>query len=46
VLITISIEQEDPPSGCAALMGDPGRRFVGWLDLLRVLSELVKAGRR
>jgi hypothetical protein len=43
VVITIRVEAFDPPSGWVSLAGEPERRFVGWLGLLRVLSDLLSS---
>jgi hypothetical protein len=42
VRIEISVDTFDPPEG--VLVADDGEaiRFAGWLDLLRVLSELLE----
>ena len=52
-VIQIAIEQTQPLSGTASARGGPasasGARsveFVGWLDLLRAVSELVGATER
>jgi hypothetical protein len=46
VRIEISVDTFDPPEG--TLVADDGEAipFEGWLDLLRVLSELLEAKRR
>ena len=41
VVITIRLDAIDPPAGWISLAGNPEREFVGWLELLRVLSELL-----
>lgn len=41
VEVALRFESTDPPSGEASVAGDQ-RPFVGWLDLMRVLSELVE----
>jgi hypothetical protein len=41
VVITVTLEQTDPPSGSAGLEGGERVAFVGWLGLLRALSELL-----
>ena len=41
VLIRIWIERAEPLAGTAAVEGAEPLAFQGWLDLLRVLSELV-----
>ncbi len=43
VLIRISIESTQPLAGTAAVKGNDPLRFDGWLELLRVISELVAA---
>jgi hypothetical protein len=43
VRIEISVEMVDPPRGTLVADGGESIRFVGWLDLLRVLSELLEA---
>jgi hypothetical protein len=40
--VALRFETSDPPSG-EATAADERRPFVGWLDLLRVLSELVES---
>jgi hypothetical protein len=44
VLIRIWIEGSQPLAGTAAIEGGEQLRFDGWLELLRVVSELVAAG--
>jgi hypothetical protein len=44
VLIRIWIEGSQPLAGTAAAEGGEHLRFDGWLELLRVVSELVAAG--
>ena len=44
VLIRIWIEGGQPLAGTAAVEGGEPLRFDGWLELLRVVSELVAAG--
>lgn len=39
--INIRFETNVPLSGYAGPRGGPSSRFVGWLGLLRVLSEVV-----
>ena len=41
VLIRVWIERAEPLAGTAAVEGAEPRAFEGWLELLRVLSELV-----
>lgn len=41
VVITIRFDATDPPAGRISLAGGPEVGFVGWLGLLRVLSELL-----
>jgi hypothetical protein len=43
VLISVWIEASQPLSGTAAIEGGEPLRFDGWLELLRVVSELVDA---
>jgi hypothetical protein len=43
VLIRIWIERTQPLAGTAATEGSEPLRFDGWLELLRVVSELVAA---
>jgi hypothetical protein len=45
VLIRVWIERAEPLAGTAAVEGAEPLAFQGWLELLRVLSELVVAGR-
>jgi len=42
VEVALRFETSDPPSG-EATVADERRPFVGWLELLRVLSELVES---
>jgi hypothetical protein len=44
VLIRIWIEGSQPLAGTAAIEEGEPLRFDGWLELLRVVSELVAAG--
>jgi hypothetical protein len=44
VLIRVWIEGSQPLAGTAAIEGGEPLRFDGWLELLRVVSELVAAG--
>jgi len=44
VEVALRFETTDPPTG-EARVGDDGRAFVGWLELLRVLSELLEPER-
>jgi hypothetical protein len=44
MLIRISIETTQPLVGAAATEGGDPVPFEGWLDLLKVVSELVAAG--
>ena len=46
VVITIRLDAVDPPTGRACLTGQPEVPFVGWLELLRVLSELLATSDR
>jgi hypothetical protein len=41
VLIRVWIDRADPLAGTAAVEGAEPLPFQGWLELLRVLSELV-----
>ena len=41
VVITIRLDAIDPPAGGVSLAGQEERVFVGWLGLLRALSELL-----
>jgi hypothetical protein len=41
MLIRIRIENTQPLAGTAATEGSEPLRFDGWLELLRVISELV-----
>jgi hypothetical protein len=43
VLIRIWVERMEPLAGTAATEGSEPLRFDGWLELLRVVSELVAA---
>jgi hypothetical protein len=43
VVITIQLDAIDPPAGRVSLAGEQELAFVGWLGLLRVLSELLEA---
>ena len=43
MLIRIRIEGTQPLAGTAATRGSKPLRFDGWLELLRVVSELVAA---
>jgi hypothetical protein len=42
VVITIRFDAVDPPAGRLWLSGRPEVTFVGWLGLLRALSELLQ----
>lgn len=44
VVITILLDAIEPPAGRVSLAGGPELAFVGWLGLLRVLSELLGVG--
>jgi hypothetical protein len=46
VVIRIRFDAHDPPTGEAAVEGQTAVAFVGWLGLLRVLSELLGLPRR
>ena len=41
VVITIRLDAIDPPAGAVSLAGREELVFVGWLGLLRALSELL-----
>lgn len=43
MLIRLSIEGTEPLAGSAATEGGDPLHFDGWLELLRVVSELVAA---
>jgi hypothetical protein len=43
LLIRLSIETTEPLSGTAAIEGGDPLPFKGWLDLLRVITELGAA---
>ena len=44
--ITIQVDAVGPPSGALVVdRGDP-QPFVGWLELLRMLSDLMPPGER
>jgi hypothetical protein len=43
VLIRIWVHSTDPLAGTAAIEGNDPLHFDGWLELLRVISELVVA---
>ena len=43
MLIRVVVEQAQPLAGTATTAGRDPLRFEGWLELLRVLSELVDA---
>ena len=43
MLIRLWIEGSQPLAGTAATEGSEPLRFEGWLELLRVVSELVAA---
>jgi hypothetical protein len=45
VVITIRLDATDPPAGRVSLAGGREVVFVGWLGLLRVLSELLESSR-
>jgi hypothetical protein len=44
MLIHVWIEGRQPLEGTAAIEGGEPLHFDGWLELLRVVSELVAAG--
>ncbi len=44
MLIHVRIERSQPLAGTAAIEGSEPLHFDGWLELLRVVSELVAAG--
>ena len=43
VVITIRLDAIDPPAGRVSVEGRAEVPFVGWLGLLRVLSEILAA---
>jgi len=45
MLIHIRIENMQPLAGTAAIEGSDPLHFDGWLELLRVISELVERSR-
>ena len=45
VEITIRLDGIDPPVGRVSLVGGREMVFVGWLGLLRALSELLESAR-
>jgi hypothetical protein len=45
MLIRVWIERADPLAGTAAVEGAEPLAFQGWLELLKVLSELVVGDR-
>ena len=45
MVITIRLDATDLPAGRVSLAGGREVVFVGWLGLLRVLSELLESGR-
>ena len=46
VVITIRLDAIDPPAGRVSRAGEPAVAFVGWLGLLRVLSEMLTSPHR
>ncbi len=46
VIITLRIDETQPPSGEVTSEDNFGTVFRGWLDLLRVLSDALKAPER
>jgi hypothetical protein len=46
VVITIRVDEFDPPAGWVVAAGGVERRFVGWLGLLRVLSDVLATSDR
>lgn len=40
--IEISVEELDPPKGSVVADGGEAIVFAGWMDLLRVLSQLLE----
>jgi hypothetical protein len=42
MVITIWVEDQHPVAGRAGVDGRPPRPFAGWLQLLRLLSDLVE----
>lgn len=45
MIIHLRIEHPEPPRGQLWADGQPARAFSGWLDLMRLLSELVERRR-
>jgi hypothetical protein len=43
VVITIRLDAVDPSAGRVCVSGRPEVPFVGWLGLLRVLSEALES---
>jgi len=43
--IQISLDSDHPLTGAVATDGSAPMRFVGWLDLIRVLAEIVERPR-
>ena len=41
--VTLELTRLDPPQGTATIEGQEATAFVGWLGLLRVLSDLTAA---
>jgi hypothetical protein len=41
-MITIQLEASEPPAGRVSLDGGAEVAFVGWLELLRVLAEMLE----
>lgn len=39
--IQIDLREFDPPAGTARIEGQEGQTFVGWLGLMRAISELT-----
>ena len=44
MVIRLLVDETLPPCGEVALEGQEPVAFSGWLDLLRVLSELIEGG--
>lgn len=40
--LKLTIESDDPLRGAVQVQGSERRLFAGWLDLLRLLTELVR----
>ncbi len=46
VIITLRVDESQPPSGEVTTEDNAGTVFRGWLDLLRVLSEALEVPER